>query len=115
MKTMSRLLMLAGMFALIEPAFVHSANAQDGKTIEQKSDRLEQKIDSKVKKHKITQQQGDQLKSEAEGVKTEAQADRKSGNGKLTKAQRKELHGKLKQTRKELHQDVKASPSPAAQ
>ena len=118
MKTVIRLMMLMGMFAAVPPVMADEpqgntpAVSSGGKSGEGKIDRRiekqEKRIDHKLKKKKISQQQVDQLKSEVQSVQTKEQG--MKAQGKLTKEQRKELHQELKQS----SQDIKAAGSPVS-
>ena len=112
MNTLIRLIMMAGMFNIAQPLAAHADNTQPAQEdhISQRADKMEKRVDQKVKRHKMTQAQGDQVKKELEGVKAEDQQDRAANGGKLNKDQKKKLRGELKNA----HQEIKNNSAPAA-
>jgi|GEM_PF-3492546 len=107
MKTLIQTMMLLGTVAMIQPAMADNSTAANqakvpGHRVEQRVARQNHRIDRKLKKKKISDEQAQQLKSEVQAVETKKNTMLKEGNGKLTKANRKELRGELKKTSEEI-------------
>jgi len=110
MKTLIQTMMLLGTVAMIQPAMadnsaVANSTKVPGQHVEQRVVRQNHRIDRKLKKKKISAEQAQQLKSEVQAVQAKKNTMLKEGNGKLTRAQHKELHQDLKKS----SQDIKSA------
>ncbi len=106
--SMSLLAMLAMLGAV--PALANEAKVA-GQGVDKRVERQTQRIERKLKKNKISEEKAAELKKEVQAIDEKKDAMVKEGGGKLTKEQKKELHGDLKKTAEE----IKAASSPAKQ
>ena len=106
MNTFLRMMMLVGMMGAVSSVYAEDTTAQapalKGQGIEKRIDNQEKRIDHKLAKKKISADQAAKMKQDVEAVRAKEVAMKKEGHGKLTKAQRKELHAKLKTTSQEI-------------
>jgi hypothetical protein len=101
-----RLMMLMGMFAVVQPVMAdQNTDAQKGmgQKVEQRVERQNKRIERKLKKKKISEAQATQLKGEVQAVESKKDEMLKANGGKkLTKEQHQELRADLKKTSEEI-------------